>query len=115
MVKKLWAPLEWLFVTPSHHRAHHGSNPEYVDKNYGNFLIIWDRLFGTFEPEMGRVQYGLLTNINTYNPLRIAFGEWLRLIRDSLSARSVPQLGQLWLRPPREQVEGLQGAAHPSR
>ena len=115
VVKKLWAPLEWLFVTPSHHRAHHGSNPEYVDKNYGNFLIIWDRLFGTFEPEMGRVQYGLLTNINTYNPLRIAFGEWLRLIRDSLSARSVPQLGQLWLRPPREQVEGLQGAAHPSR
>ena len=115
VVKKLWAPLEWLFVTPSHHRAHHGSNPEYVDKNYGNFLIIWDRLFGTFEPEMGRVQYGLLTNINTYNPLRIAFGEWLGLIRDSLSARSVTQLGQLWLRPPREQVEVLQGAAHPSR
>ena len=84
VVKKLWAPLEWLFVTPSHHRAHHGSNPEYVDKNYGNFLIIWDRLFGTFEPEMARVQYGLLTNINTYNPLRIAFSAWLKLFRDSL-------------------------------
>ena len=43
-------PLEWLFNTPSHHRVHHGSNPEYIDKNYGNLLIIWDRLFGTFQP-----------------------------------------------------------------
>ena len=115
MVKKLWAPLEWLFVTPSHHRAHHGSNPEYVDKNYGNFLIIWDRLFGTFEPEMARVRYGLLTNINTYNPLRIAFSAWLKLIRDSLAVRSLTDLCRLWLRPPREQEEALQRAVHPSR
>ena len=115
MVKKLWAPLEWLFVTPSHHRAHHGSNPEYVDKNYGNFLIIWDRLFGTFEPEMAPVQYGLLTNIKTYHPLRIAFSAWLKLLRDSLSARSVTDLCGLWLRPPREQAEVLSATAHPSR
>ena len=47
VIKKLWAPLEWLLVTPSHHRAHHGSNPEYVDRNYGNVFIVWDRLFGT--------------------------------------------------------------------
>jgi sterol desaturase/sphingolipid hydroxylase (fatty acid hydroxylase superfamily) len=115
VVKKLWAPLEWVLVTPSHHRAHHGSNPEYIDRNYGNFLIIWDRLFGTFEPEVARVRYGLLTNIHTYNPLRIAFGEWLQLFRDSVAARSVTRLGQLWLRPPREQSEAPSMAGHPSR
>lgn len=103
VIRKLWAPLEWLFVTPSHHRAHHGSNAEYVDRNYGNMLIIWDRLFGTFEPEVAPVRYGLLTNINTYNPLRIAFAEWERLFRDSFRARSLKHLGQLWFRPPRAQ------------
>jgi len=103
-VKKLWAPLEWWLVTPSHHRAHHGSNPEYVDRNYGNVFIVWDRLFGTFEPEVAPVRYGLLTNINTYNPLRIAFAEWVRLFKDSLQARSFRQLAQLWFRPPRSQT-----------
>ena len=111
VINKLWAPLEWVFVTPSYHRAHHGSNPEYVDKNYGNFLIIWDRMFGTFEPEVAKVKYGLLTDINTYNPLRIAFAEWLKLIRDSLSVRSAAQLRQLWLCPPREQGATLPAAA----
>ena len=56
-------PLEWLFNTPSHHRVHHGSNPEYIDKNYGNLLIIWDRLFGTFQPEERPVNYGLVNNV----------------------------------------------------
>ena len=110
VVKKLWGPLEWLFVTPSHHRAHHGSNPEYVDRNYGNFLIVWDRLFGTFQPEVAPVRYGLISNIDTYNPLKIAFAEWLRLLRDSLAAASLGQLWQLWLRPPRGQPQTLAGA-----
>ncbi len=103
VVRKLWAPLEWLLVTPSHHRAHHGSNTEYVDRNYGNVFIFWDRLFGTFEPEVAPVRYGLLTNINTYNPLRIAFTEWALLFKDSVRARSFRRLGHLWLRPPRSQ------------
>ena len=115
VVKKLWAPLEWLFVTPSHHRAHHGSNPEYVDRNYGNGSITWDRLAGPSEPEVARVRYGLLTNIHTYNPLRIAFDEWLKLFGDSLAAGSVSRLGQLWLRPPREQAVVLPTAGHPGR
>jgi hypothetical protein len=66
-------------------------------------FIVWDRLFGTFEPEVAPVRYGLLTNINTYNPLRIAFAEWARLFKDSFQARSFRQLGQLWCRPPRSQ------------
>lgn len=101
VIKKLWAPLEWLFVTPAHHRSHHGSNPEYIDKNYGNFLIIWDRLFGTFEPEFAPVQYGLTKNIDTYNPLRIAFTEWVRLFQDSLSSPSLRGLWKIWLLPAR--------------
>jgi sterol desaturase/sphingolipid hydroxylase (fatty acid hydroxylase superfamily) len=99
-VKKLWWPLEWLFVTPSHHRAHHGSNPEYIDKNYANLLIIWDRLFGTFEPEVAPVRYGLIKNINTYNPLKIAFTEWGKLFQDTVRATSIASVKRLWTAPP---------------
>jgi alkylglycerol monooxygenase len=99
-VGKLWRPLEYIFVTPSHHRAHHGSNPEYIDKNYANFLILWDRLFGTFEPERNQVRYGLRTNIGTYNPLHIAFDEWTSLLRDTSRAASVKEACQRWLKPP---------------
>ena len=75
-------PLEWLMNTPSHHRVHHGSNPQYIDRNHAGTLIIWDRLFGTFEPEAELPRYGLTKNIDTYNPVRIAFHEWMDLWRD---------------------------------
>ncbi len=75
-------PFEWIFNTPSHHRVHHGSNPQYLDRNHGGILIIWDRLFGTFEPEREKVRYGLTRNIETYNPVIIAFHEWAALIKD---------------------------------
>lgn len=100
MIGSLWRPLEYLFVTPSHHRVHHGSNPEYIDRNYANLLIVWDRLFGTFAGEERKVQYGLINNINTYNPLKIAFDEWLKLFRDSLAAGSLDSAAEHWLRPP---------------
>jgi alkylglycerol monooxygenase len=99
-IKKLWRPLEYIFVTPSHHRAHHGSNPEYIDKNYANFLILWDRMFGSFEEERAPVQYGLINNIDTYNPLRIAFEEWIALFRDMARADSARQAWQRWINPP---------------
>jgi alkylglycerol monooxygenase len=99
-IGKLWRPLEWFFVTPSHHRAHHGSNPEYIDKNYANLLIIWDRMFGTFEPEMAPVRYGLINNIHTYNPLKIAFTEWYKLLRDTVNAGSIERVRQIWTKPP---------------
>jgi sterol desaturase/sphingolipid hydroxylase (fatty acid hydroxylase superfamily) len=75
-------PLEWVLNTPSHHRVHHGSNQRYLDRNHAGVLIIWDRLFGTFEPEGEKVVYGLTKNINSYNPLRIAFHEWLDIWND---------------------------------
>jgi alkylglycerol monooxygenase len=99
-INKLWKPLEYIFVTPSHHRAHHGSNPEYIDKNYANFLIVWDRMFGTFQQEQAPVQYGLINNIDTYNPLRIAFQEWAALFRDMARAGSARQAWQRWVNPP---------------
>jgi sterol desaturase/sphingolipid hydroxylase (fatty acid hydroxylase superfamily) len=81
-------PLEAVFNTPSHHRVHHGSNPRYIDRNHGGTLIIWDKLFGTFEPEdpADPVRYGLTKNIHTYNPMRIAFQEWAGMFRDAWRA-----------------------------
>lgn len=75
-------PLEWVLNTPSHHRVHHASNPQYLDKNYAGVLIIWDRLFRTFEPEVEPPVYGLTKNIQTFNPLRIAFHEFAAILRD---------------------------------
>lgn len=80
--------LESVLNTPSHHRVHHGANPEYLDRNHAGILIIWDKLFGTFEPEIAPVRYGLTKNIETYNPLRIAFHEWVTMIEDVLGART---------------------------
>jgi sterol desaturase/sphingolipid hydroxylase (fatty acid hydroxylase superfamily) len=77
-------PLEWVLNSPAHHRVHHASNARYIDRNHGGTLIIWDRLFGTFEPEdmQDRPIYGLIKNIGTYNPFRIAFHEWIDIARD---------------------------------
>ena len=93
-------PIELLFNTPSHHRVHHGSQEQYLDRNYGGILIIWDRLFGTFEPEGERVRYGLTTNIGTFNPVKVAYHEWNAIRRDVAGARTWrARLGHL-LRPP---------------
>lgn len=81
-------PLEKVFNSPAHHRVHHGSNREYLDRNHGSILILWDRLFGTFEPEGESAVYGLTSNINTFNPLRIASHEWVGIARDVFTAQS---------------------------
>jgi len=80
---------EAVFNTPSHHRVHHGSNPLYLDKNHAGILIIWDKLFGTFQPELKseKVIYGLVTNIETYNPIKIAFLEWSYLVKDIFTGK----------------------------
>jgi sterol desaturase/sphingolipid hydroxylase (fatty acid hydroxylase superfamily) len=79
---------EFVFNTPSHHRVHHGSQAQYLDRNYGGVLIVWDRLFGTFEPEGERVIYGLTKNLDTFNPLRVATHEYVALYRDVRAAGS---------------------------
>lgn len=80
-VRKL-GPLEWLFNTPSHHRVHHGRNPQYIDKNYAGILIIWDKLFGTFVPEEETVIYGITKPVNSFNPLKVTFSEWHDMFRE---------------------------------
>jgi sterol desaturase/sphingolipid hydroxylase (fatty acid hydroxylase superfamily) len=82
--------LEWVFNTPSHHRVHHASNPEYVDRNYGGILIIFDRLFGTFRAEqLDRPPiYGLTHPFQSYNPITVAFYEWNRLFQNLITAKS---------------------------
>ena len=99
LVGKL-GPLEWVMNTPSHHRVHHGRNPLYLDRNHGGIFIVWDRLFGTFEVESSEVDYGLTTNISTYNPLRIAFHELAATARDVVHASSARQAFAFLLGPP---------------
>ena len=74
--------VEKIFNTPSHHRVHHGANKQYIDKNYAGILIIWDRMFKTFEPEIRQLQYGLTKNIRTNNPVKMAYGELAQIAKD---------------------------------
>lgn len=94
-IRRLPAWVEWVFNTPSHHRVHHAKNIAYLDRNHGGTLIIWDRLFGTFalEDPNEPVEFGLTTNIHTYNPLRIASHEYAALWRD---LRQAPSWGDRW-------------------
>lgn len=85
-IKKM-GPLEYIFVTPSHHRVHHANNPKYLDKNMGMFLIFWDKLFGTFQPELPEeayqpIKYGLTKNIENPNAVNIVFHEWKQMWKD---------------------------------
>jgi hypothetical protein len=79
--------LEYIFVTPSHHRVHHASNPKYLDKNMGMFLIIWDKMFGTFQPELSDktyqpIQYGLTQPLEKESWNNIIFHEWKSICSD---------------------------------
>ena len=87
-VGTLWRPVELVLNTPSHHRVHHGTNNAYLDRNYGGILIVWDRLFRSFEPEGDRVVYGLTTQLRTYNPLVVATHEYASIWGDVRAAGS---------------------------
>ena len=86
-INKMPKWFEALFNTPSHHRVHHGSNPIYLDRNHAGILIIWDKWFETFQPELitEKVTYGLVANIETYNPIKIAFIEWWNMLKDAFT------------------------------
>ena len=85
-IDRLPRPIEAVFNTPSHHRVHHASQGSYLDRNFAGMLIVWDRMFGTFAPESERCHYGLTTNIETYNPIRVAFHEYAAIGRDLRAA-----------------------------
>jgi sterol desaturase/sphingolipid hydroxylase (fatty acid hydroxylase superfamily) len=100
--------LEWVFNTPSHHRVHHAIEPEYLDRNYGGVLIIWDKLFGTFAPERDNAPrtYGLVHQIDTLNPVKIAFAEWVALVRDLRAAGGWREILGLLFGPPGWKADG---------
>ena len=89
LVGKLPRWIELIFNTPSHHRVHHGRNPEYIDMNYGGVFIIWDRLFGSFVLELAPVRYGILHPINSTNPFYVGFHLWADIFRDVLRPSSL--------------------------
>ena len=93
--------LEYIIVTPSQHRVHHAINPEYIDKNLGQVLCIWDRMFGTFQEELPEVppQYGILKPVRTWNPLLINFQHIWRLIKDAWRTKSYWDKVRIWFMP----------------
>jgi sterol desaturase/sphingolipid hydroxylase (fatty acid hydroxylase superfamily) len=84
-IDKMPRPFEAVMNTPSHHRVHHATNPRYLDSNYAGIFIIWDKIFGSFVPEEKEepCQYGIVKNLGTFNPLRIAFHELIAIARDA--------------------------------
>jgi sterol desaturase/sphingolipid hydroxylase (fatty acid hydroxylase superfamily) len=100
-IKRL-GPFEWVMNTPSHHRVHHATNARYLDANYAGVLIIWDRIFGSFVPESDaeKPHYGIISNLNTFNPIRIALHEWIAIGRDILSAKKLSHIPGYLFGPP---------------
>ncbi len=87
-IDKLPKWFEAVFNTPSHHRVHHATNPQYLDRNHAGIFIIWDKLFGTFEPEVEKPVYGLIKNINSFNPIYVAFHEWIAMLKDIFTSNT---------------------------
>ncbi len=106
-------PLEWILNTPSHHRVHHGSNPKYIDKNHAGSLIIWDRLFGTFQEEEEEVVYGITTPLASWNPLWANVHYWKDLWELSSKASNLKDRVLVFLKPPGWQPDYLGGQQYP--
>ena len=87
-VRKLGV-LDWIFNTPSNHRVHHGTNPEYIDKNLGGLLMIFDHLFGTYAKEVKPPVYGITHNIHTTDPYKITMHEYIRVVKELSKIKSI--------------------------
>ncbi len=95
-------PLEWIMVTPSNHRVHHARNPDYIDKNYGGVFIIWDRIFGTFQPELPDQPcvYGITKGLKSWNPIWANFHVWYETFLISLRTKNVSDKFKIWFKGP---------------
>ncbi|MES1216018.1 MAG: sterol desaturase family protein [Bacteroidota bacterium] len=93
--------LEKIIVTPSHHRVHHAINPEYIDKNYGQIFIFWDRLFGTYQEELKNVPpvYGITRPARTWNPVKINFQHIWLLLKDAWHTKNIGDKFRIWVMP----------------
>ena len=99
LVGKL-GPIEWIFNTPSHHRVHHATQVQYLDKNHAGILIIWDRMFGTFQKEIEVPIYGITENINSFSPLKIASHEYISLWQDMRRSKKLSDKIKYLINPP---------------
>lgn len=104
---------ELIFNTPSHHRVHHGSNPEYIDKNHGGTLIIWDRLFGTFKAEQVAPVYGITTPLRSWNPFHANLHYWNDLLQLSVKASKISDKLKVFLAAPGWRPAELGGRQYP--
>src|ERR1043166_5700693 len=126
-------PLEWVLNTPSHHRVHHGVNPEYQDRNFAGTFIVWDRLFGTFEPERAPVVNGITRPLRSWNPIRANIHQFEEIWRVARACRPVPdklravfghprwkppnsgpQISPMEQSPQISQMEQMAGGTHPA-
>ena len=99
-IYKLPPVMEFIFNTPSHHRVHHGSDLKYLDKNHGGILIIWDRIFDTFQQEEEKPTYGLTNNIYSYNPFVVALKTWKDLFHKATASGSLKNGIRYFTHPP---------------
>lgn len=102
-------PFEWVFNTPSHHRVHHGIDPEYIDKNYAGVFILWDRLFKTFVEERAEPSYGTVKPLNSFNPFWANVELFAHLASMSRRTRRLSDKLLVWLKPPEWQPADLGG------
>jgi len=100
LVGRVRGPLDWVLNLPSHHRVHHAVNPEYLDKNYGGTLIVWDRLFGTYAPEIAPPVYGITHPLRSFNPLWAQVHYWFELVAMTRAARGPGEKIRVWLASP---------------
>lgn len=106
-------PLEWIINTPSHHRVHHGSNPKYIDKNHAGTLIIWDRLFGTFQKEEDEVVYGITKPLASWNPVWANFHYWSDLTETARRSKGLRDKVNVFVKPPGWFPDSLGGTQYP--
>ena len=106
---------ESIFNTPSHHRVHHGSDLLYLDKNHAGILIIWDKLFNTFQQEHFKPKYGLTKNLQTFNPIRVAFHEWIKMYHDLKKANKIKDLFRYLFNAPGWSHDGSSKTTHELR
>lgn len=113
VIKKMPAVVEFIFNTPSHHRVHHGKNPKYIDKNHAGSLIIWDRMFGTFQKEEEEVIYGITTPLNSWNPIWANLHYWKDISRISWLSKKLKEKIKAFFAAPGWQPDHLGGFQHP--
>lgn len=102
-------PMEVIMNTPSHHRVHHGINPEYIDKNYAGVFIIWDKIFGTFTPEGIEPSYGITQGLGSFNPLYAHLHYWRDLVGISKRTKMWKDKFLIWFKPPEWKPQDLGG------